>query len=319
MKLYVGAVVKNHEKTWGYFKKLLETLFSVFPGTVACVYENDSTDATPRLLAEFQAAHPTEFFYISESVDYEGLHVRTWDNKPYRVYCIAQARNRLMGLLEEKGMGSAGDYCMMVDPDVPQDFITESIIHVIRNFPAEVHALFANAISRAGVYYDTFSYRDSTFPFGVDIYSENCEDRGALQHQTLRKRIPFDGPLIPVMSAFGGLAIYRAETIHGCRYSSIPGKALDDLYHTIYKHFPNHPESVLLKKVQTNPTTHLHGSLLGIYLHKPKEEGGFFYFNCCGANYPIVCEHVNFHAQMIQRGYDKLYICPGLIYLSDHY
>lgn len=319
MKLYVGAVVKNHEKTWHYFKKLLEILFVTFPNTIACVYENNSSDHTPRLLAEFQATHPKEFFYISETVDYSSTRIRTWDNKPFRVFCIAQARNRLINMLEERGLGAAGDLCMMVDPDVSQDFITESILNTIQNFPADVHALFANAISRAGMYYDTFSYRDASFPFGVDIYSENCEERVDLQHKTLRRKIELNGPLIPVMSAFGGLAIYRAESIRGCRYDSAPGKALDELYDTIYKNFPNHPECILVKKAQENPKTHHYGSLLGMYLHRSKEEGGFFYYNCCGANYPIICEHVNFHAEMIQRGYDKLYVCPSLIYLSDHF
>ncbi len=318
MKLYVGAVVKNHEKTWGHFQKLLETLFSVFPGTVACVYEDNSSDKTPQLLAAFQAAHPEEFFYISESYDQSQIHIRTWDNKPYRVYCIAHARNRLMSLLEEKGMGSPGDFCMMVDPDVPVGFIADSIIHTIRTFPAEAHALFANGMSRGGRYYDAFAYRDVSYPFGVEIYGEYNINRYYNMMSTISRSIAPSEPLIPVMSAFGGIGIYRAEAIKGNRYSAIPTVALDKLYRTIYEKFPEHPECKIVSAVQKNPETHIRGSLLGIYLHGSKENKAFFYFNCSGANYPIVCEHVSFHAQMIDAGFDKLYVCPGLIYLSDH-
>jgi hypothetical protein len=319
MKLYVGAVVKNHEATWHHFQKLLETLFQTFPGTIACVYEDNSTDATPRLLAEFQAAHPTEFFYISEAYDQSQIHIRTWDNKPYRVHCIALARNKLMEVLEGHGLGSAGDLCMMVDPDVPNGFVIETILATLQNFPAEAHAIFANGISRTGCYYDGFAYRDMNYPFGVDLYGEHNRDRYLALLKQLRRPISFNEPLIPVMSAFGGIGIYRAEAIKGHRYSATPTAALDRLYRTIYKHFPQHAESVIVKKIQENPETHVRGCLLGIYLHQPKEEGGFFYFNCCGANYPIVCEHITFHAEMIAAGYDKLFVCPQLIYLSDHY
>lgn len=319
MKLYVGAVVKNHEKTWSHFQKLLETLFQTFPGTIACVYEDNSTDATPRLLAEFHAAHPNEFFYISEAYDQTQIHIRTWDNKPYRVHCIALGRNKLMELLEEKGMGAAGDFCMMVDPDVPTHFIADSIIGVIRNFPTEAHALFANGMNRSGCYYDSFAYRDLNYPYGVELYGEYNINRYYAMQAGLRRHIPPTDPLIPVMSAFGGIGIYRAETIKGRRYSATPTAALDRLYRTIYDNFPQHPEVKLVKEVQKKPDTHIRGSLLGIYLHKPKEAGGFFYFNCSGANYPIVCEHVAFHAEMIAAGYDKLFVCPQLIYLSDHH
>ena len=319
MKLYVGAVIKNHEKTWSHFQKLLETLFQTFPGTVACVYEDNSTDATPRLLAEFQAAHPTEFFYISEAYDQSQIYIRTWDNKPFRVHCISLARNKLMELLEEKGMGATGDFCMMVDPDVPTGFVIDSIIDAIRNFPRHVHALFANGMDVNGRYYDTFAYRDLNYPYGVELYGEYNIDRYNQLYSTIKRKINPSDPLIPVMSAFAGIAIYRAEAIKGRRYSAVPTASLDRLYRTIYDNFPQHPEVRLVKDVQKKPDTHIRGSLLGIYLHKPKEAGGFFYFNCSGANYPIACEHVALHADMIAAGYDKLFVCPSLIYKSDHH
>jgi hypothetical protein len=62
------------------------------------------------------------------------------------------------------------------------------------------------------------------------------------------------------------------------------------------------------------PTTHIQGVSQGIYLFDKE----LFYRNCSGYNFPVLCEHVPFHAAMIARGYDKLFILPPLIYVSDH-
>ena len=40
-----------------------------------------------------------------------------------------------------------------------------------------------------------------------------------------RRHFNFDGPLVPVESAFGGVAIYRYSSVVGCRYSMGTTKA----------------------------------------------------------------------------------------------
>ena len=319
MRLYLGAVIKNHEKSFNHLRKLIGELVAEFPNFTACIYEDNSTDNTANLLAELKSTYPENVHYMCDNYDQTNTMIRTWDNKPYRVACIAHARNILMKLLEDHGLGQeTGDLCLMVDPDVPISFNTQNITQHIRNFPENVDALFANGVSRRGKYYDTFAYRDAKYPYGVDIYGEINIQRQNEKHIIMNRSIKHDEPLIPVISAFGGLAIYRGTSIKGKRYSAYPTAALNKLYRKIYTLYPNHPEVKIVKSAQKNIETHLRGSLLGIYLFEKKEDSGFFYYNCCGANYPIVCEHLTFHAEMIEDGKDKLFISPSLVYISDH-
>ena len=74
------------------------------------------------------------------------------------------------------------------------------------------------------------------------------------------------------------------------------------------------PDHIYVKKVKEKPTTHIQGASQGIYLFDKE----LFYRNCSGYNFPVICEHVPFHASMIARGYDKLFVLPPLIYVSDH-
>jgi hypothetical protein len=320
MRLYVGAVIKNHEKSFHHFKKLIDELVTEFPELTICIYEDNSTDTTPTLLADLKSTYPEKVYYICDNYDQKNIMVRTCENKPFRITCIAHGRNILMELLEEKGLGqNSDDICIMIDPDVPVPFFTQNIAAHVKNFPENVDALFANGMSRHGKYYDTFAYRDSTYFFGVDVFGELNINRQNEKHYVMNRKIKNDEPLIPVMSAFGGLAMYRGTSIRGKRYSAYPTATLNKIYRNFMSLYPEHPEVKMVKSAQKNIETHLRGALLGIYLFEKKEDGGLFYYNCCGANYPIVCEHITFHAEMINDGKDKIFVCPSLIYISDHY
>ena len=157
-------------------------------------------------------------------------------------------------------------------------------------------------------YYDAYAYRDTQHPFGAELLGEEIFD---FKYKSVIVQIPFDAQPIPVLSAFGGLGIYKSTCIRGLRYSAIPTQDLHTLNLRIMKENPDH---LYVKKVKEKPTTHIQGVSQGIYLFDKE----LFYRNCSGYNFPVICEHVPFHAAMIVRGYDKLFVLPPLLYVSDH-
>jgi hypothetical protein len=319
MSVFVGAVIKNISKSFQHFETFIDEFVRAVPSVVICVYEDNSTDGTDTLLRNLSIRYPYNVHSITEKIDNDVSFVRTWDNKSCRIERIAIARNQLMIMLEARGLGNCDDdLCVMIDPDVPVKILTDRIVHFVRNFPNNTDAIFANGISmmRRGCYYDIFACRNDMFPFDYDILGE---EKGAerIRHKSKQVEIPV-GEQRVVWSAFGGLAIYKGKCIRGKRYSAFPTADLNYLYRNIIKSHPESDEVQLVKQIQSSVETHKNGSLLGMYLFEPKADEGLFYFNCHGYNYPIVCEHVTFHASMLRDGYSKMYIEPDLIYISDH-
>ena len=222
---------------------------------------------------------------------------------------ISTARNKLVEWMESFGMGvGEDDLTIFIDPDIPTVFPVECLVSLCRSFPQGAHAFFANGLSGNMKYYDAYAYRDTQHPFGAELLGEEIFD---FKYKSVIKQIPFDAQPIPVLSAFGGLGIYKSICIRGLRYSATPTQDLHTLNLRIMKENPDH---IYVKKVKEKPTTHIQGASQGIYLFDKE----LFYRNCSGYNFPVICEHVPFHAAMIARGYDKLFVLPPLIYVSDH-
>jgi len=231
-----------------------------------------------------------------------------------------------MELLEGEGLGERPtDMCIIVDPDMLIKPPVDRILFRLANYPDSLDAVFANGISltRNGMYYDHFAFRDFRFPFDQDVIGEKRSfEMVSAKGHLVGEPIPFKPPFpasIPVWSAFGGMAIYRGAAIRGKRYSAFPTPALDAIYRAFINDNPEHPFVKLVKESQSDVKTHQDGCLLGLYPFEKRENGGLFYFNCHGYNVPIVCEHVTFHAEMVLSGsLGKMVVDPMLVYVCDH-
>ena len=131
----------------------------------------------------------------------------------------------------------------------------------------------------------------------------------------------------PVLSAFGGCGIYKKSSIKGCWYSATVTDDLESVMkEVILKGFSeNHPQvfkyQAMVSELQdivclgvcrpglqkiTNDTT---GIILG--------QGGspvVWKMSSFVYQFPSVCEHVPFHASMITKGKDKIFINPRLVF-----
>lgn len=319
--ILIAAVGKNIAARLSLFQSFYKTLKKELPSIELFFYENDSTDGTAEMLRQWSQENAevhvrTERWNISEFL--EKSRARAWDNKSCRMECIAEARNRLAAWIETERPHfgeSQEDLLIVIDPDFPQEPPVEPLIHWLRNFPPQASALLANGLAQVGAkYFDAFSYRDALTPFGDEILGETEEK--AIRFQQIQKKIDFSEPARAVFSSFGGMAIYRAYCVKGLRYSAVPTASLDKLYRRIVAENPQHPA---VRLALAKPKTHHEGSLLGAYLFGGPEEGGIWYRNNSGYNFPVLCEHVPFHAAMIERGFGGLFLMPSLVYISDHF
>ena len=312
MTLFCGAVTRNLEKSFPNFKQFMYSLFGELTDLQLFIYENNSTDNTKKLLEDWatldKRVHVKCEVFSKEFLLEQG-YARAYDNIPCRMESISTARNKLLEWMESFGMGVGDDdLTIFIDPDIPTVFPVECLVSLCRSFPQGAHAFFANGLSGNMKYYDAYAYRDTQHPFGAELLGEEIFD---FKYKSVIKQIPFDAQPIPVLSAFGGLGIYKSICIRGLRYSATPTQDLHTLNLRIMKENPDH---LYVKKIKEKPTTHIQGASQGIYLFDKE----LFYRNCSGYNFPVICEHVPFHASMIARGYDKLFVLPPLIYVSDH-
>jgi len=295
MKVVLGGIVRNIEKNSVQILKFLTLLKSEIPELEVCLYENNSSDSTKEILNLIQ----NEYIQIQiedypESFFLNSFPGRTYDNQGCRIHKIAFARNQLLKMIESKNLGDE-DFVIIMDLDI--NFIPElkAIQYLIRNFPKEIHVLFANGVQSNGHYYDGYEFRSESLPYGPEILGEifwSDKHMAKIQH-----KYTLEDGFIPVISAFGGIAIYRANVIKGCSYSADVTDTLHDFYSSI-------------PIVDPTPKTHIDGCSLGIYLKDKK----IFYKNNSGYNYPVAAEHVNFHLEIRAKGFKNMFICPFLYY-----
>lgn len=310
--IFLGTIVKNYEAHFSVFQSFIHNMIEKLPQLCICIYEDNSTDRTPLLLQELQSMYKNHIHLLCERFESSSM-VRAWNGTPCRIESIASARNQLMNMLEKKGMGTnVYDVCIIIDSDFKQNPSIESIESIVywaTHFPEDVDALFANGQDADHQYYDIFAYRDNKFPFDYDIYGEKDHTDLLSMKTESCKHLSHRKERTPVYSAFGGVGIYRAASIRQIRYSFVPTKALDTFYRSMLESTPNYMVSKIIRKQQESPGTHYHGALLG-----SKWFDSLFYYHCWGYNVPVVCEHITFHMDMIQKGYNRLFIEPTLLY-----
>lgn len=303
-KVLICGICRNVASTLSLtLNKIIET-GSLFKDYHIVIYENNSTDQTKAILTDFAINHPAKSTVMSEDLNEQQLleecYARTWNNKPSRMEVIAMARNKVLEKIFQPEF-EGYEYVMWVDLDL-YDWNLAGIENSFsyKNWDC----ISANGIGRNGKYNDAYAYRDDRFPFGPEVlgdywWSSIC---GKVQKPIRSKE------LIPVYSAFGGLALYKKDSIRNIRYS---GVVIKDLHLLLKDKILARQDYSIMGTVLKNikKVKCLHGVLRSISLFGDD----VFYVNNSGYNFPVVCEHVVFHAAMIQNGFDKIFVNPKMI------
>jgi hypothetical protein len=313
VKTLIGGLIQNREAAVPGIAAFAAEACAALGDAEVFVFENNSNDGTPARLAEI-SARDSRIKVRSEQWDLDAFRDqaegRNLENKPCRIELIAEARNRLLDWMLDNC--PEGDHrIVMIDWDFVSPPSTQKLAKWVREIPDEVDGVFANGIDSAGKYYDLYELRTERFPFGPELAGESFW-KSRSRNLALRRRIKPDESPFAVISAFGGLGVYRAESIRGCRYSAVPTVALHDFYIGELERGANSRDVRRLTKLASK--THHEGAMLGCEWLGD----GILYRNNSGYGFPVCAEHVNLHMGMRARDRGNFLIAPDLIYQSDH-
>lgn len=217
--IIICSIVRNADAGLKKNIPVIEQLCSMFKDWKVVIYENDSVDNTKEILSEWQKSNPQNIHVISETLDKPLPTPKQSETKvnPFfsrkRISKMATLRNKYIDYVDK--MSWNADYLMVVDLDVSQ----LKLDGIIDSFS---RSEYWDAITAYGYstsprlkkrYHDTYALCENgkeTVPQTeamihslADEYAQKCKNKDHL---------------IPVCSAFGGLAIYRYEAIRGIRY-----------------------------------------------------------------------------------------------------
>jgi glycosyltransferase involved in cell wall biosynthesis len=178
--------------------------------------ESDSGDHTEEVLKKLASRVPN-FSFVSLG--------NLQETFPDRTNRLAYCRNIYLERLETAGQGWDPDYVVVADFDGVNDRIDS---RGFRSCWREVSWDVMTA-NRAGPYYDIFALRargwqegDCFSEYASDVKSGSISGFAFFRHVVAKmKRIDRNSPLLPVESAFGGLAVYKRGILRGAHYSGV--------------------------------------------------------------------------------------------------
>lgn len=293
-KILLCGVGKNVQGTLNHALSSMEELGSYFADYAILLYENNSTDRTPLILQERAAKNP-KILFISETLRGKQL-------SSARTERIAHARNAVLALARRPEYRDFR-YLLMADLDFDTLWPMEEILKTI-DAEREWDCVAANGISPDGIYCDRYAFRGEQSPFGPELLGDLWWSELAFSHFHLEEKEEW----IPVYSAFGGLAIYKTESILPFAYSGVVTEDLRQYYQHILLglSFYSYPLQQYCKwalrkkfaKISEIPVQFRENTR---WEHPP-------YFRT-----PTCCEHVPLHAAMALHGFGKIYINPKMV------
>ncbi len=195
--------------------KLLEA-FSDFSRVYFRIVESDSSDGTIDVLERLKRD-----IFNFDFVSLGSLESRI----PSRIERIAYCRNVALDLLKSDSRLQKCSYVAVSDLDGVNNLLTrEGVLSCWTR--DDWGAVSANQL---GPYYDIYALRHSKWSpndcwrYEAELIRNGMNPISARQKAVYsrQKRIPITSPWIEVESAFGGLAIYRAQFLKGARYSGM--------------------------------------------------------------------------------------------------
>lgn len=206
--IFCGITRDNAREIPAVLRSIEET-GSIFGDYAVVAFENDSMDATRDLLCAWRDSLSRSVKLICET-----HNIRKRPNLQFLAYC----RNRYLQEISRPEYDSF-THVIMVDFDMAYGWPPGNVLNSFRYSGWDVMA--ANGVfTRMGHMWDTFAFRTDELnePYSSAKYG-SIENYWPLIHTDRYRRIyPPDTPPFPVLSAFGGLCIYRKEVLSGSVY-----------------------------------------------------------------------------------------------------
>jgi hypothetical protein len=258
LEIAICSIVRNCGKKLEENILIVEKLRNRFKSSHVIIFENDSIDQTKIILKSWSEKYKNVIITCTDENDKTILDSDVGGYNKYfskhRISKMANYRNNYLEKLEELNIDF--DFVIVIDLDV-SNIELEGIIHSF-NLSRQWDVVTANGYSRSSSlkkrYHDTFAL--------VEIGNENESQSETIIYKNqskwafLRKGMP----LIPVYSAYGGLAIYKYELIKGLRYGVVLNN--DSRVQVKCEHFFLHDS---IKKKYNNARIFINPSMVILY------------------------------------------------------
>jgi hypothetical protein len=216
----ICSIVRDCNKNLLRTIPAIEEIRNCFKSSKVIVFENDSIDGTRQTLVEwkkdYQNVNIHSDNYGQQTIPNEDISGVNRFFSEFRISKMIQYRNRYLSLLNEKSCFKA-DFVIVVDLDIGELDIN-GVAHSF-GLTDQWDVVCAN-----GYFYDASFRRRyyDTYPL-VELGNENSSQT---ETSIADNRITWSFfrpgmPLIPVYSAYGGMAIYKFEAIENRKYSVI--------------------------------------------------------------------------------------------------
>lgn len=305
-KILICGVCKNVRKGFKVVFNSVNQLASNFADYRLVVYENNSKDQTKELYKSWTIIDPKVVF-LSEDLTEQFLQNYIPKTEDYRIGYISRARNIVLKEINKKCYDDF-DYVIMVDLDQFYPWDIENIIKTIEDPEQEWDAVFANGL------YDILAFRTEDCFIGPELIGPQSWFRNCvpIYSEKLKNWISI-GKWIPVKSAFGGLAIYKKNSIKNCRYKAMIDQ---ELYETHIKNVELDRDCAyrLRSSILLQPIINSYKFYMRWEKEQFNKNSKILKTNFIPRIY--ICEHINFHSDMIKNGHDKLFINPKLIMMQ---
>lgn len=329
-KVVICGLVKNVGKKLPHTIKSIERFSSLFKDFRIVIYENNSHDESKSILKQWQS-HQEKLYLISKDLSEDELRsycvAREENNRPCRIELLSAFRNKLLNEIN-KSEYDGFNYVIMLDMDLYFPEIFYRALKDTFNQKNKWDAVFANSsLPNSNYIFDWYAYRSAQVPIGPEFDPDWWMNRDCRVDFTKNKE------LVPVYSAFGGMGIYKKKAFKGLKYTAFVSPLVEDFTKNLLKD-PNIKNTYFAKRYFINSRRWARSKMIyniSDFIENPFHENfegiipkyrAFYISNgpdsLCffgeevNSFFPIMCEHVTLHYQMIQNGYNRLFIHPQL-------
>jgi len=227
--IVIAGLARNCEQTIQKEVATLNKAFSVFQTIKWIIVESDSSDNTVNRVIELQEKYDIVLISLG---DLENSY-------PSRTHRIAYCRNQYLDYIEKHNILDTCDYLVVADLDGVNKKITKNAIQSCMKGAVKWDACFANQL---GAYYDIWALRhkywspSDCFKVKRFLLEMGLSRFNALNIAIFSKMLVIDkrSEPIPVISAFGGLGIYKMNIIKGARYIGLDQNGVEICEHVSF-------------------------------------------------------------------------------------
>ena len=226
-KVIFCATVSNEEKKLGIFFDLINRLSFLFKENYTILIESDSTDNTLNLISEKMKNKKGEFH------SFGNLKNKYKERSKRLEIC----RNKYLDIINKNQELKKFDFMIVLDADNVNELLSPEVVNksLVDLKNEEWSCIFPNQLY---FYYDIWAlriqklYETDCFKEFKDLLKNNSYKKS--YHLSITKKMFFlknrRDRYIKVISAFGGMGIYKIKNILDIYYDSKGGKECEHVY-----------------------------------------------------------------------------------------